>query len=187
MNANDVDLALCDTDARRRMGMAAGDAFKAQCAADPTFLPEMKAETGLSASKLAADWRHRMVKLWTNGRAARLSEVTRRDFNDVLGGFANLAGKPAEAYLHYSRSGPAAGRAGEDGASQEAVRNWLAKCYAEGPGYGFNRFWMRGYARRVFKKASAEECTPEQLRSIYITMRSRWLKKQRQTETPDPS
>lgn len=182
MNAGDIDLQLCGRDERRALGMAAAAAFKKVCADDPAWLPEMKQITSLSASRLQEDWRHRMVKQFTAGRALRIAEIVQRDFNDVLGGFADLAGQPAEAFKRFLR---AASSASAD-ESPEAKRQWLAKCYAEAPAYGFNTQWMRGYVRNVFKKSSPEECSPGQLKSLFISMRSRYLKRRKEAN-PDAS
>ncbi len=188
MNPNDVDLNLCSPEVRQRIGMAAQAAFLRMCKEDPEFLPDMMKGTGATKSKISEDWRHRQVRIMTAGRASRISELTKRDEDEVLAKFADMAGQPVEAFRAYMRAGKATGKAGADGATQAAVASWLKKCYTEGPGYGFNRRWMCGFVRRWAR--SPEECTPAQLKSLYVTMRSRYLSAQKSAaaavEAPEP-
>ncbi len=179
MNPSDIDLGPSTKAERRAVGMAANAAFLKMCEYDPTWLADNMRATGLSKSRLMEDWRHRQVKHITKGRAARVSDLTQRDAGLALATFAGMAGQDVRAFQLHLRTGPATGKAGSDGDDQNAIRQWRHKIATEGPGYGFNEGWQRGYVRNVFGKEgvrSLDDCNARQLRALYLTMRSRYLK-----------
>ncbi len=176
MNASDIDLKLCGPDERRAMGMAANAAFLKLCADDPEYLPDMLKLPGMTKTRVMEEWRHAQVRYITERRAGCLSEVTQRDCGEVIGRFAAMADQPVTAFRIFVRQGKAPGRAGDDGDAQNALRQWRHKCTTEGPAMGYNTQWMRGYLAKVFH-ATLDTATAAQLKALYVTMRSRYLKK----------
>ena len=187
MKPGDIDLELCSVDERRAIGMAAMAAFVRLCKDDPTWLPDMVAG-GQSKSAVANAWRHSVVRQVTAGRAARVSELTRRDAPDVLARFASLAGQDVKAFAWAMKGGRAGGKAGRGRDTAAAVAGWRKKIATEGPAMGFNERWAHGYVTRVFKRAgvkSLDDANAAQLKACYVTMRSRWLAKQKSGVNPD--
>lgn len=94
----------------------AWDKYAADMAAEGETVKEFASRAGVTLKALQDDWRHRQVKIATDGNRARLSDLMRADFRAVKAHFLNLAGLTEKAFALLLRTG-------KQGATQDVVEN----------------------------------------------------------------
>lgn len=96
----------------RRAGIAANAAWRvyaAQMEAEGETAQAFAKRANVTVTALKDEWRHRQVKLATEGRASGLSSVMRADFRAVFAHFLHLAGLTEKAFELLLKTGKSGG------------------------------------------------------------------------------
>lgn len=154
------------------IGSLAGEAFARAVAADPEWLPDMKAQ-GFTKSAVMEDWRHSQCKLATKdhpaGQVTGLSKAGNEHYNCLLAHFAALAGQDVRSFNATMSEGTGTG--GGDSADKMRQALWRLERTMKETGLGMG--YVIAIVKRKHHKTHPDQLTAGQIGQLCWTLKNR--------------